>query len=123
MLALPAWVAFREIPGPGGIRMPVWKAIWPAFGASNQLLAALSLLVVFLWLRREGRRAAFVGLPALFMSVVTLTALGQLAWRNLAGNGSAFVGVLSAVLLALALVVVVNTAFILLRKPAAPAAT
>ncbi len=107
VLLLPAATVFGEIPGPGGVRMPVWKAIWPVFGASNQLLAALALLVVFGWLRSRLRPAAYVGVPMAFMLATTLTALAKLAWRNLAG-GSAFVGALAAVLLALALWVLVD---------------
>ncbi len=118
VLVVPALMVFREIPGPGGAPMPAWKAIWPAFGASNQLLAALTLLVVYVWMRRQGRRAWFVGLPALFMCIVTLTALAQLTWRNLFQHGSGFIGGISAVLLALAVVVVVNAAIVIFLKPA-----
>ncbi len=103
VLVIPLLVVFREVPGPGGVMMPVWKAIWPAFGASNQLLAALALLVVYGWLRSEGRPALYVLLPAAFMLATTLTALAQLAWNNLARQGSAFVGGVSLVLLVLAL--------------------
>src|SRR5690606_34761448 len=31
------------------------KALWPLFGATNQLLAGLSLVVVTVWLRKSGR--------------------------------------------------------------------
>lgn len=103
VLLIPLLVVFREVPGPGGVQIPVWKAIWPAFGASNQLLAALALLVVFGWLRSEGRPAVYVLVPAAFMLVTTVTALGRLAWSNLVRDGSGFVGGVSLVLLVLAL--------------------
>jgi len=48
---------------------------WVLFGTSNQLLAALTLVGVAVWLRRGGRRAMYVAIPALFMVVTTLTAL------------------------------------------------
>ncbi|MCX7818292.1 MAG: carbon starvation protein A [Kiritimatiellae bacterium] len=118
VLAIPVLVVFREVPGPGGVMMPVWKAIWPAFGASNQLLAALALLVVSGWLRAEGRPAAYVLTPALFMLATTMTALARLAWSNLARDGSAFVGGVSLVLLVLAVWVVADLALHRRVRPA-----
>jgi carbon starvation protein len=122
VLVVPALVVFREIPGPDGKLMPAWQAIWPAFGASNQLLAALALLVVYGWLKREGRKTVFVFVPMIFMCVTTMTALAQLAWRNLARGGSVFIGGLSVVLFALAAVVIVNVLATTRRVHAAPAA-
>jgi carbon starvation protein len=51
-----------------------WVYLWQLFGASNQLLAALSLLLVTLWLRSVGRSAAYVGIPMVFMYVTTVAA-------------------------------------------------
>jgi len=108
VLVIPAFMVFRELPGPNGVMMPAWKVIWPAFGASNQLLAALALVVVFAWLRSQRRRAAFVAIPMSFMVVTTTTALLQLSWRHLIGGGSRFVGTLSLTILVLALWVIVE---------------
>ncbi len=119
-LLVPALVVFRQVPGPGGKLMPAWQAIWPAFGATNQLMAALALLVVFAWLRKEKKRAWYVLIPTVFMCVTTLTALVQLAVRNLFGNGSLLIGCLSVVLVLLAVALIVNTAWSL-RRPAAAA--
>ncbi|MBI3732144.1 MAG: carbon starvation protein A [Chloroflexi bacterium] len=49
-----------------------WVYLWQLFGASNQLLAALSLLIVTLWLVSTKRNAAFAGIPMLFMYVTTM---------------------------------------------------
>ncbi|HYB50053.1 MAG TPA: carbon starvation CstA family protein [Burkholderiaceae bacterium] len=51
-----------------------WVYLWQMFGASNQLMAALGLLVVAVWLRSERRNPNFVLLPMLFMYVTTLAA-------------------------------------------------
>lgn len=100
--------------------MPAWKAIWPAFGATNQLMGALALLMVHGWLRRQGKSAWFVFLPMVFMFVTTLLALGQIVWRNFAQGGSHLVGGLSAVLFVLALAVLADVAGRALRhRPAA----
>jgi carbon starvation protein len=51
-----------------------WVYLWQLFGASNQLLAGLSLLIVTVWLVSTGRNAAFAGIPMLFMYVTTIAA-------------------------------------------------
>ncbi len=52
-----------------------WKAFWVLFGASNQLLASLTLLGITVWLYRTGRRYWFTLLPTLFVMAVTVSAL------------------------------------------------
>jgi carbon starvation protein len=51
-----------------------WVYLWQLFGASNQLLAALSLLLVTLWLASTHRNPAYAGIPMLFMYVTTVAA-------------------------------------------------
>ena len=59
-----------------GKTIPAWRIFWNLFGMSNQLLAALSLLGVAMWLHKTGRNP-WIGLaPALFMGAVSLWALG-----------------------------------------------
>jgi carbon starvation protein len=81
-----------------------WKKFWTLFGASNQLLAALTLLVLTLWLRRQGKRSLHTLLPMVFVAAITIWALGTLAWVNLQGakgldiafwNGGASVALLA----------------------------
>ena len=52
-----------------------WQKIWPAFGASNQLVAALALFVLSCWLLSKKRQVNFVLWPAFFMLATTLAAL------------------------------------------------
>jgi carbon starvation protein len=59
-----------------------WVYLWQMFGASNQLMAALSLLVVSVWLKSEKRNPTFALLPMIFMYVTTLAATAVTA-RNL----------------------------------------
>jgi carbon starvation protein len=74
-----------------GRPIPVWKTFWELFGASNQLLAALTLLGVTVWLWRT-RRAPWVflvtGLPALFMYVMSTWALMRIAGIHFASHGA-----------------------------------
>lgn len=59
-----------------------WVYLWQLFGASNQLMAALSLLLVTVWLKSEKRNPAFALWPMLFMYITTLAATVVTA-RNL----------------------------------------
>jgi carbon starvation protein len=58
-----------------GQAIPAWKAVWPVFGATNQLLAALALMVVTVWLQALGKRVWFVMVPMVFMMVMTAWSL------------------------------------------------
>ncbi len=55
-----------------------WRAIWPVFGASNQLVAALALLVVSCWLLSRRRPVWPTLIPALLMLVTTI---GAFIWQ------------------------------------------
>lgn len=52
-----------------------YKLIWPVFGASNQLLAALTLIAVTVWLNMAGKKSWFTLIPAVIMVVTTIAAL------------------------------------------------
>ena len=49
-----------------------WK-LWPVFGASNQMLAALTLMVLSLYFWKKGRNILPLLLPMLFIMVITIT--------------------------------------------------
>jgi len=52
-----------------------WSKIWPAFGASNQLVAAFALFIIGCWLLTHKKAANFALWPAFFMLVTTVAAL------------------------------------------------
>ena len=64
--------------------------IWPLFGSANQLLSALALIAVAVYLKRTNRKGWMLWAPMVFMLAVTLTALVQkiiaLAGAPTAGN-------------------------------------
>jgi carbon starvation protein len=74
-LLLPLLTVLMTFTDGAGKPVPLWKLFWPAFGASNQLLAAMTLTGVAVWLRREGRAWWVAGLPAAFMLAVTMGSL------------------------------------------------
>lgn len=57
-------------------------SIWPVFGSANQLLAALALLALTVWVANLKKGFLFVLIPMIFMFAVTLTALGMLIYTN-----------------------------------------
>ncbi|WP_100398662.1 carbon starvation CstA family protein [Bacillus sp. FJAT-44742] len=64
-----------------------WSTVWPLFGAANQMLGALALLAITVWLSKQGAKAFYTAIPMVFMFVVTVAALGVLMYNNLlAGN-------------------------------------
>lgn len=57
--------------------------LWPIFGSANQLLGALALLAVSVWLIKKEVNPIFTLIPMVFMFAVTLTSLFLLAWQNI----------------------------------------
>lgn len=74
-VALPFFLIFFAKPGS-------YLEFWTLFGASNQLLAALTLLSITVWLYKARRRIAFTLLPMLFVLAITLWALSSLVIGN-----------------------------------------
>lgn len=96
-----------------------WNDFWTLFGASNQLLAALTLLSITAWLYQARQRIAFTLLPMLFVLAITLTALTSLVIGNFrAANGFdiKFVNGLASLVLIVLAVYLVVTALIKLRS-------
>ena len=109
-----------------GKTIPAWRIFWNLFGMSNQLLAALALLGVAVWLHKTGRNPWLGLAPALFMGGISLWALGLtlhniLAVRIVAGVLWIEAGV-AAVLAAMALWLLVEAVLILREKAQNPAA-
>lgn len=79
---------------------PAWSLIWPIFGASNQLVAALALLAVAVWVKNGLKKEnKFLMYPFFFMIATTIAALFLLIKSNL--NNMLLAG-LSVVLIVLA---------------------
>lgn len=74
-----------------GSGKPAWRIFWDLFGASNQLLAALTLLGVTVWLWRTQRKRwvlFLIGLPCVFMYVMSMWALSITLWPLAQAFGS-----------------------------------
>lgn len=92
-----------------------YAKIWPIFGSANQLLAALALMAVALWLKRQNKSFGMLTIPMVFMLIVTLTALVILIKSNFA-NANYIMVVFPVLLFILAIVLAVQGYNILMRK-------
>jgi len=93
-----------------------WGKIWPMFGSANQLLAALALITVAVWLKNIGRNNKMLTIPTIFMFAATLTALLLLVKANLASGNFLLVGFAIA-LFVLAIILLVQAYKALSSKP------
>ncbi len=86
------------------------RALWPMFGAANQLVAALAMIVVTAALVREGKPTLYTALPAVFMILTTCGALIWKLWSFLtAEDPNIALAVAALVLLALAIYVSISS--------------
>lgn len=67
----------------GGQTLPLWRVFWGLFGTSNQLLAALTLLGLTVWLHRRGRGAWLTLGPAALMLAVSIWSLANMVRAHL----------------------------------------
>jgi carbon starvation protein len=89
--------------------------LWPLFGSLNQLMAALALGVVTVWLRSKGKPIIYTLIPMMLILVITIWAMIQ--------NGLAFfqekdylLGVLSAVIVLLTIWLMISSISALFSK-------
>ncbi len=69
-----------------------YAKVWPLFGSANQLLAALALIAVAVYLKKIGKNNKMFTIPTAFMFAVTLTALYFLVKANMAASNFILVG-------------------------------
>ncbi|MDZ4684118.1 MAG: carbon starvation CstA family protein [Planctomycetaceae bacterium] len=90
----PVFFVMQTLIGPDGREVALWRVFWKLFGASNQLLAALTLLGVTVWLWKT-RRAWWVwpvfGLPTVWMYSMSTWALCTMIgdyWKLVTAEGT-----------------------------------
>lgn len=82
------------------------EKIWPIFGATNQLIAAVALFVAATWLMAVKKPTQYALYPAIFMVVTTIGALGWQAYRFFtAPEPNLLLGITAVVLIGLAVFV------------------
>ena len=119
---VPVFFIFQTMTDEKGTMVPAWKIFWNTFGASNQLLAALALIGVTVWLYHTSKRkkawiVAFI--PAVFMFVVSNWSLLKSIrdkWINGAASIHSAVPWIHLILIILSLLVAVETVIALARR-------
>jgi carbon starvation protein len=111
--ALMLWLAYTN----------TFQLIWPIFGASNQLMAALTLVGVSVWLAARGKPTYFTLIPAACMMLTTVTGLALLLVRTYIPKGNVPLIVADVLLMLLAIgvaVLAIRKLSELRKRPAAP---
>jgi carbon starvation protein len=98
--------------------------LWPLFGATNQTLAALALIIITLYLKRRGGIKWLVsGIPAIFMAIMTIWAV-ILNQVKFGAGGNMLLTVINLCILVIALWIAIEGVikfFVTGEEPAAPA--
>jgi len=92
-----------------------WKVIWPVFGAANQLVAALALLIISIYLLSKNRPVIYTLLPGIFMLVTTIAALIYEA-NSFLRSGKFLLGNVAIVLLILSVFVILESSKVVRKK-------
>ncbi|MBI4335684.1 MAG: carbon starvation protein A [Candidatus Omnitrophica bacterium] len=111
-LTLPFIFVSRKIVDSQGNAIPAWKLFWTVFGASNQLLAALVLLAVSVWLFKNRMRYLFALLPSVFMMLTAVTSLYFILRPGIFNP----MGITASILLVLAFLLVIEGVKVFMRR-------
>jgi carbon starvation protein len=82
----PLFFVMQKVTNAQGQAEPAWRLFWALFGASNQLLAALTLLTVTVWLWRTRRQWwvwIVTGIPTVWMYTMSIWALATMVYAKL----------------------------------------
>jgi len=83
-----------------------WQKIWPIFGATNQLIAAVALFVISSYLIGIKKPSKYTLYPAVFMILTTIAALAWQGFKFLSSpQPNYFLGITSLILIGLAIFV------------------
>ena len=105
-LILPIILLHIKFYAPDGTPIPAWKKIWPIFGSTNQLLAALVLLTIYVWAKNiNPGKLLFILIPTIFMIIITFSALGYITFSNLKFN---IITLIALILLVLAIYMIIE---------------
>lgn len=120
-LVLPVIFLSQTVVDASGKVIPGWKIFWPVFGSSNQLLAAVVLFALSLWLFKAGKKFAYVFFPSVFMIIVAIMSLFVIIYPWLIGLISGnfsfdSIAITAFLLLLLAIFIIFEGAKIFLNK-------
>lgn len=94
-IALALLLAVTQAGGKGGL------ILWPLFGTTNQLVAGVTLLVVSVWLMRQGRPVVYTLVPMILVAAATVAAMtGEVFGYLVAEDPKWLLGIMGTVILA-----------------------
>ncbi len=101
-----------------------WEAIWPVFGAANQLIAALVLILATTYLLLRGRAWTFAAIPGVLILITTIGALVYKTHKFMTDSPPQYLlAVISIVLIALGLFVTLQGILVIQNVFASPGET
>ncbi len=86
--------------------------LWPIFGSANQLLAALSLITIAVWMKKRGIKISYILIPAVLVFITTIAALCYILLTKYLPSGNYLLSGLSISFILLA----ISFAFVALKK-------
>lgn len=93
--------------------------IWPLFGTANQLLAAISLFLIAIWLKRKGSNYMVALIPMIFLIFMTLYAMFQqvvFEWSWLGSGSNMLLFVLGSIIFVFAVWIALTSFSELIKK-------
>ncbi|OSB10570.1 carbon starvation protein A [Paraclostridium bifermentans] len=90
-----------------------YEKIWPIFGSANQLLAAIALMAIAIWLANSNKSFKEFIIPIIFMFIVTIVSL---CFNIKANIGVNYTLVIIAVLLLVLAIILIKEAIMFIKK-------
>lgn len=90
-----------------------YEKIWPIFGSANQLLAAIALMAIAIWLANSNKSFKEFIIPIIFMFIVTIVSL---CFNIKANIGVNYALVIIAVLLLVLAIILIKEAIVFIKK-------
>lgn len=90
-----------------------YEKIWPIFGSANQLLAAIALMAIAIWLANSNKSFKEFIIPIIFMFIVTIVSL---CFNIKANIGVNYTLVIIAVLLLVLAIILIKEAIVFIKK-------
>lgn len=90
-----------------------YEKIWPIFGSANQLLAAIALMAIAIWLANSNKSFKEFIIPIIFMFIVTIVSL---CFNIKANIGVNYALVIIAVLLLILAIILIKEAIMFIKK-------
>ncbi|WP_195945682.1 carbon starvation protein A [Paraclostridium bifermentans] len=90
-----------------------YEKIWPIFGSANQLLAAIALMAIAIWLANSNKSFKEFIIPIIFMFIVTIVSL---CFNIKANIGVNYALVIIAVLLLVLAIILIKEAIMFIKE-------